>query len=325
MDKLNNSELIYLADAVKDGAIMDLKEIADDITEQFHKYQNDKHDVRDWGKQYRNIIWQLLENINDNNIENYINRENSFETIDEVSDEVGKLDSQRRELTDGTDYIEELRIIEEKLSDNITDKTEYAVYAALGRIGQPVVWKLAEREDVELSMITVSPRYIEGKAKENLPKEIAHDSGLKIQTDNKGVHGDFDGIVEWYKDSELTEQDKTMYKDNPAFGGYLKFTSNKTRKVSKVAVFGTYEPTDINFTGKTVLNTSGKYKTEEEAEVFINQGADMVVLSAPGEMPTYTNGTREAYKGEKILSGVSCSTNALQSVLLSISENGRIQ
>ena len=326
LDNLSNDELIYLSGAIKDGAIMDLKEIADDITEKFHKYQNDKHDVRDWGKQYRNIIWQLLEDINNDNIEKYINRENDFETIDEVSDEIGKLDGQRRDFSDETDYVEELRIIEEKLDKNIYGKAEYAVYAALGRIGQPVVWKLAERQDVELSMITVSPRYIDGKSKESLPKEIAHDSGLKIQTDNNGVHGDFDGTVEWYKDSELTEQDKTMYKDNPTFGGYLKMVSNKTGKVSKVAVFGTYEPADVDFTGKTVLNTSGKYKTEEEAEVFIKQGgADMVVLSAPGEMPTYTNGTREAYKGEKIFSGASCSTNALQSVLLPISENGRIQ
>ena len=325
LDKLSNSELVYLSGAIEDGAIMDLREIANDITEKFHKYQNDKHDVRDWGKQYRNIIWMLLENINNGNIENYINRENDFETIDEVSDEVGKLDNQRKELVDETDYIEELRVLEEKLGDNVSGKPNYAVYAALGRIGQPVVWKLAERQDVELSMITVSPRYIEGKAKENLPKEIAHDSGLKVQTDNKGVHGDFDGTVEWYNVSELTYDDINKYKDNPAFGGYLKIVSNKTGKVSKVAVFGTYNPEDVDFTGKTVLNTSGKYKTEEEAEVFIKQGADMVVLSAPGEMATYTNGTREAYKNDRIFSGASCSTNALQSVLLPISENGRIQ
>ncbi|WP_413853440.1 class II fructose-bisphosphate aldolase, partial [Candidatus Ruminimicrobium bovinum] len=303
LDKLSNSELVYLSGAIKDGAIMDLKEIANDITEKFHKYQNDKHDVRDWGKQYRNIIWMLLENINNGNIENYISREDSFETIDEVSDEVGKLDNQRKELVDETDYIEELRVLEEKLGNNVSGKPNYAVYAALGRIGQPVVWKLAERQDVELSMITVSPRYIGGKAKENLPKEIAHDSGLKVQKDNKGVHGDFDGTIQWYNVNELTYDDINKYKDNPAFGGYLKIVSNKTGKVSKVAVFGTYNPEDVDFTGKTVLNTSGKYKTEEEAEVFIKQGADMVVLSAPGEMPTYTNGTREAYKGEKIFSG----------------------
>jgi len=328
LDNLNDSELIYLTGAINNGEIMNLREIADDITEQFHKYQNDKHDVRDWGKQYRNIIWQLLENINNGSIENYVNRENSFETIDEVSDEIGQLNSERQEIVkeDNVDYVEELRVLEDKVTSSMTDKPGYAVYAALGRIGQPVVWKLAEREDVEFNILTVSPRYVKDEqAKENLLKELAHDSGLKVQTDKKGVHGDFDGTMQWYKEKELSPEDKEKYKDNETFKGYIKMVSNKTGKVSKVAVFGTYNPEEVNFDGQIVLNTSGKYKNEEEAEVFIKSGAEKVVLSAPGEMATYTNGTREAYKGEKIFSGASCSTNALQSVLLPISEAGRIE
>ena len=205
-------------------------------------------------------------------------------------------------------------------------KPSYAVYAALGRIGQPVVWELAEREDVEFNILTVSPRYVESEeAKENLLNELLKDHGLRYQKDNKGVHEEFDGEMSWYKESELSQEDIDRYADNEAFAGYIKIKSKKTGKESKVAVFGTYNPEEVDFSGNIVLNTSGKYKTEEEAEVFIESGAEKVVLSAPGEMATYTNGTREAYKGERIFSGASCSTNALQSVLLPISEEGRIQ
>ena len=339
--KLEKAELVYLKKAIENKEIVNLQAIADDITQKYLKANPSQHDVRKWGEEYRNKIWVLADALDNGyifkDIDDDYNDDYIIESKDKIFAEISELINDSQDYDD--EILNELRMFDDILEGKIAQETDenktkgyksqFAVYAAGGRIGQPNVWTLAERKDVDLSMIIVSTRL----NKDEVPYSVYHDSGLRVPAGKGSIHGDFNGDVRWCEENELTQIEKEKYDKykkedlerekegkKGVFLGYLRMESNKTGKVSHVAVFATKEPADINFEDKIVLNTSGHYKTEEEAEVFINKGAKKVLLSAPGEMPVLTNATRQNYEEENILSGASCTTNALHIPLLLIIE-----
>ena len=347
-NKIDKAELVYLKNAMENKKIINLQAIADYTTQKYLKENPSQHDVRKWGEEYRNKIWVLADALDNGYIFKDINDDdydgnNRIESADEVSVELNNIGIQGYD----DEFLNEIRtfdnILEGKIAQN-TDKSDvkeykpqFAVYAAGGRIGQPNVWSLAERKDVELSMITVSPRL----SKDEVPYSISHDSGLRVQEGEDTIHGDFNGDVRWCKENELTESEKEKYNEykrkdeekikkseKGVFLGYLRMESRKTGKVSHVAVFQTYNPEDIDFSGKIVLNTSGKYKTEEETKKLFKvgekNGAKKVLLSAPpepGKMPVLTNATRQNFIDRwNVTSGASCTTNNIHIALLLIGQ-----
>ncbi len=68
-----------------------------------------------------------------------------------------------------------------------------------------------------------------------------------------------------------------------------------------------------------VIESTGIFLTHEDAKKHIETGAKKVVLSAPAKdekVPTYVMGANEKdYKGEKIISNASCTTNCIAPVM----------
>lgn len=77
-----------------------------------------------------------------------------------------------------------------------------------------------------------------------------------------------------------------------------------------------------------VLECTGHFLTTEDAEAHIKAGAKKVVMSAPAkdETPTYVMGVNSAeYKGEKIISNASCTTNCIAPVMKILEDNFGIE
>lgn len=68
-----------------------------------------------------------------------------------------------------------------------------------------------------------------------------------------------------------------------------------------------------------VLECTGRFTTQEEAQKHLKAGAKRVVLSAPaksGSMPTYILGVNsKRYQGESVISNASCTTNCLAPIV----------
>jgi glyceraldehyde 3-phosphate dehydrogenase len=107
------------------------------------------------------------------------------------------------------------------------------------------------------------------------------------------VHGSFKGDIEWLEDD------------------YLQIGK------SKVKMFSTRDPKELDFAkygADVVLECTGAFLTQEKAQVFIDGGVKKVLFSAPAkdDTPTFVLGVNEKnYKGEKIISNASCTTNCL--------------
>ena len=162
---------------------------------------------------------------------------------------------------------------------------------------------MAERKDVELAMITVSPRL----SKDEIPYSVYHDSGLRVQEGKDTIHGNFDGTVEWYEDEQLPnvlsakeyKEYEDKYKKNKTFVGYLKIKRNDEEingekvkgKESHVAVFQTYNPEDIDFSGKSLkfLIEAGKTKLVEIEEYDINDIKSNKGDSLPAYIKNFLN------------------------------------
>lgn len=83
----------------------------------------------------------------------------------------------------------------------------------------------------------------------------------------------------------------------------------------KIRVYSTREIESLDLEGiDVVLECTGKFLTTEKCEAYLKQGAKKVVMSAPAkdDTPTFVLGVNSnTYKGEKIVSNASCTTNCL--------------
>ncbi|MDR0762039.1 MAG: type I glyceraldehyde-3-phosphate dehydrogenase, partial [Campylobacteraceae bacterium] len=146
-----------------------------------------------------------------------------------------------------------------------------------GRIGRCAARILNERENIELVAINDT-------ASRDMTKQL-----LKYDS----VHGSFKGDIEWLEDD------------------YLQIGK------SKVKMFSTRDPKELDFAkygADVVLECTGAFLTQEKAQVFIDGGVKKVLFSAPAkdDTPTFVLGVNEKnYKGEKIISNASCTTNCL--------------
>jgi glyceraldehyde 3-phosphate dehydrogenase len=104
-------------------------------------------------------------------------------------------------------------------------------------------------------------------------------------------------------------------------GEYLVIEGRKIRISSEI------DPSNIDWAGSkvdVVVECTGVFLTQETCQAHINQGAKKVVQSAPGkdDTPMFVYGVNHLdYKGEKIISAASCTTNALAPIVKVLNDN----
>ncbi len=114
-------------------------------------------------------------------------------------------------------------------------------------------------------------------------------------------------------EGELTEESHFTLPESPA-ENYLSVAGQKIRLLA--------EKDPLNLPWKklavdVVLECTGRFTEVTAAEAHLKAGAKRVVISAPlkGDGPTYLLGVNaEEYKGEKIISNASCTTNCISPV-----------
>ncbi|MDP3987928.1 MAG: type I glyceraldehyde-3-phosphate dehydrogenase [Candidatus Levybacteria bacterium] len=125
------------------------------------------------------------------------------------------------------------------------------------------------------------------------------------------------------KNYELREEEKTgTLKDCI---GYLVINDKK------IPVFSQRDPAllpwkDLNV--DVVIESTGKFRKEEELKAHLTAGAKAVVLSAPAkdQIPTYVLSVNaKDYKGENIISNASCTTNCVAPVAKIMLDNFGIE
>ena len=85
----------------------------------------------------------------------------------------------------------------------------------------------------------------------------------------------------------------------------------------KIYLFSQRDPRKLDFGAvgaEVVIECAGVFITTEKAQMFLKNGVENVVLSSPAkdDTPTYVLGINTSeYKGEKIVSNASCTTNCL--------------
>jgi len=146
-----------------------------------------------------------------------------------------------------------------------------------GRIGRCAARIALSRDDVELVAINDT-------AKREITRYL-------LQYDT--VHREFNKKVELINDDYIAVDGK------------------------KIRVFSTRDINELKFAdlGATaVLECTGAFLTTEACQKYLDNGLNLVVLSAPAKdnTPTFVMGVNEKdYKGEKIISNASCTTNGL--------------
>lgn len=79
---------------------------------------------------------------------------------------------------------------------------------------------------------------------------------------------------------------------------------------------------------EVVLESTGVFRNSKDCQAHLRAGAKKVIISAPAkdETPTYVLGVNtDHYKGEKIISNASCTTNCIAPVARIIKENFRVE
>lgn len=85
----------------------------------------------------------------------------------------------------------------------------------------------------------------------------------------------------------------------------------------KIPIYSTRDPKELDFAkygANVVLECTGVFLTKEKCSVYLENGMDLVVMSAPAkdDTATFVMGVNEdKYAGEKIISNASCTTNCL--------------
>ncbi len=147
-----------------------------------------------------------------------------------------------------------------------------------GRIGRAVTRGIATRSDVELVAIN----------------DLASIDMMLYLLENDSVHGGFSGELAMLDDEHMQIS-----------GMKVRITSHS-------------EPKSINFaaTGADmVLECTGRFLTRTDAQIYLDNGINKVILSAPAQdegTSHYVLGVNEhLYCGENIISNASCTTNCL--------------
>jgi glyceraldehyde 3-phosphate dehydrogenase len=146
-----------------------------------------------------------------------------------------------------------------------------------GRIGRCVARIIEQRNDVELVAIN----------------DTASVEMLEYITKYDTVHGTFNGDVK-------------------VENGFLKMGKINAK------LYSTRDAKELTFTSdcgaEVILECTGAYLTQEKCQVHLDNGAKKVVMSAPAkdDTPTFVLGVNDSeYKGQKIVSNASCTTNCL--------------
>lgn len=145
-----------------------------------------------------------------------------------------------------------------------------------GRIGRCAARIIAKQQDINLVAVNDT-------AKRDMTMQL-----LKYDS----IHGTFDDVNMLEDDFIQIGKDK------------VKFFSTRDANELKFGDLGV----DV------VLECTGAFLTQEKSSVFLENGAKKVLFSAPAkdDTPTFVMGVNEdKYKGEKIISNASCTTNAL--------------
>ncbi len=145
-----------------------------------------------------------------------------------------------------------------------------------GRIGRLVTRVCSKRNDVEV--VGVNDPFLDVDYAKYM---LEHDS----------IHGKFDGKVS-VKENNLVVNGK------------------------KIAFFAEREPDKLPWKKldvDVVIEATGKFTDLDGASLHLKAGAKKVIVSAPGKnMPMFVMGVNQVeYKGEKVVSNASCTTNCL--------------
>jgi glyceraldehyde 3-phosphate dehydrogenase len=161
-----------------------------------------------------------------------------------------------------------------------------------GRIGRSVTRLISMRHDIELVALN----------------DIMNIDMMAYLLRNDSVHGHFD-------------QDITIINEDEIQIGQ-----------DRVKVSHKHHPRDIDFASsgaQLVIECTGLFLTQEDATHYINNGVQKVILSAPANdeiTPTFVLGVNEkSYKGERIVSNASCTTNCLAPIAKIMDEAFGIQ
>lgn len=156
-----------------------------------------------------------------------------------------------------------------------------------GRIGRCVARIALNTKDVELVAIN------DTAASRDITRYL-------LQYDT--VHREFDKKVEVIDENTICVNDK------------------------KIHVYSTRDPKELDFAkygADVVLECTGAFLTQEKCFVYLQNGVNLVIMSAPAkdDTPTFVMGVNEdKYNGEKIISNASCTTNCLAPVAKVIDE-----
>jgi len=135
-------------------------------------------------------------------------------------------------------------------------------------------------------------------------------------------------IIGKMDDIELVAVNATMKPDimeyllkyDSVHGRYnAKLIDDTTVRIGKdtVKIFSDRDPANLGFAevgAEVVLECTGRILSMDKAQVHLDKGIKKVVFSAPAkdDTPTYVFGVNHhEYKGERIISNASCTTNAL--------------
>ncbi|MBI4098638.1 MAG: type I glyceraldehyde-3-phosphate dehydrogenase [Candidatus Magasanikbacteria bacterium] len=90
----------------------------------------------------------------------------------------------------------------------------------------------------------------------------------------------------------------------------------------KIPVFAIKEPMDLPWKEHkvdVVIESTGRFTTEDGARAHLKAGAKRVIISAPGKggnVPTFVRGVNDvAYAGQEIINNASCTTNCIAPVM----------
>jgi glyceraldehyde 3-phosphate dehydrogenase len=120
--------------------------------------------------------------------------------------------------------------------------------------------------------------------------------------------------------TEEVNKPETVTENNPLIG-YFKSAG----KGFKIPVLAQRDPDKIpwkKYGVEVVIESTGKFITEEDAEKHLVGGAEKVVISAPpkgGSVGTYVLGVNQYKGGENIISNASCTTNCVTPVMAVLS------